>query len=433
MDPLSTNGATLTKEATESMAPLIRIVCWFLVSISGLFLSLRLYCKYLQSRGLWWDDHVLVMAWVCSPTPPPFPQHTNLTSPPQLALVADTIITTINLDLGFGLHLSAIPPPAVPTITLLSNVSTSLAFLGAVWSKTSFGMTLLRITDGKTRAIVWFVMVSMNVAVSASIVVSWVQCDPLPKGWDKGIAARGRCWDPRVNVYCMVFAAGECTWSPFPELTVDPASVLWRHGHRPRPAPLANHLEAADEAERKDWRRPGHEHGCVVSGHPFRRVQQTLTSSCVLAAPAVRPLSRAPRSRSCWAATLPVRVPLFPGTAIIPRPASPQVCQVLTRHRLGVRPRNLGRRRGGHHHLRRIRAPAAGAHPRGTQPDTAALRIHRPGRRRWWRWWWWWWCRVRTRRRPRLPQEQRWGLVPRQGTPSMDARLFQGQLPRGGV
>ncbi|KAK0737829.1 hypothetical protein B0T18DRAFT_354511, partial [Schizothecium vesticola] len=177
------NGNT---ETVESMAPLMRIVCWLLVSISGLFLSLRLYCKYLQSRGLWWDDHVLIMAW--------------------LALVADTIVNTINLDLGFGLHLSAIPPLAVPTITLLSNVSTSLAFLGAVWSKTSFGMTLLRITDGKTKAVVWFVMLSMNAAVSASIVVSWVQCDPLPKGWDKGITG-GRCWDPRVNVYYMMFAA----------------------------------------------------------------------------------------------------------------------------------------------------------------------------------------------------------------------------------
>lgn len=83
MDPLSTNGATLTKEATESMAPLIRIVCWFLVSISGLFLSLRLYCKYLQSRGLWWDDHVLVMAWVCPPHHPPLSTaHKSNVAPP---------------------------------------------------------------------------------------------------------------------------------------------------------------------------------------------------------------------------------------------------------------------------------------------------------------------------------------------------------------
>lgn len=71
---LNSNGAALTQESAESMAPLMRIACWFLVSISGLFLSLRLYCKYLQSRGLWWDDHVLVMAWVC-------PQPTLSTSP----------------------------------------------------------------------------------------------------------------------------------------------------------------------------------------------------------------------------------------------------------------------------------------------------------------------------------------------------------------
>jgi len=147
------------------------------------------------------------------PPPPSLSNHTTSNIPIQLALVADTVVNTINLDLGFGLHLSAIPPLAVPTITLLSNVSTSLAFLGAVWSKTSFGMTLLRITNGKTKAVVWFIMVSMNAAVSASIVVSWVQCDPLPKGWDKSIAG-GKCWDPRVNVYYMMFAAGKSTYLP---------------------------------------------------------------------------------------------------------------------------------------------------------------------------------------------------------------------------
>jgi len=48
------------------MGPLMKIVCWALVAVSGLFLVLRLYCKFLKHRGLWWDDHVLVMAWVSS-------------------------------------------------------------------------------------------------------------------------------------------------------------------------------------------------------------------------------------------------------------------------------------------------------------------------------------------------------------------------------
>lgn len=213
------------------------------------------------------------------------------------------------------------------------------------------------------------------------------------------------------------------------------ASVLWRHGRRPRLAPLANHLEAADEAERKDWRRPGHEHGRVVSGPPipprYSRHSPHLASLqrrlCGLCQEHQDP-ARAGRRLYLY---------VTPRGHTYPGHHRPRSGQVLTRHRLGVRPRNLGRRRGGHHHLRRIRAPAAGAHTRGTQPDTAALRIHRPGRRRWWRWWWWWWssCRVRTRRLPQegREQQQRWRLVPRQGTPSMDARLFPGQLPRGGV
>lgn len=44
------------------------VALWLLISLSGLFLALRLYCKFLKKRGLWWDDHVLVAAWVSDTT-----------------------------------------------------------------------------------------------------------------------------------------------------------------------------------------------------------------------------------------------------------------------------------------------------------------------------------------------------------------------------
>lgn len=40
------------------------IAIWVLTSVSGVFLALRIYCKFLRKRGLWWDDHVLVASWV---------------------------------------------------------------------------------------------------------------------------------------------------------------------------------------------------------------------------------------------------------------------------------------------------------------------------------------------------------------------------------
>ena len=124
----------------------------------------------------------------------------------QLALAADAAVNTLNLSLGFGMHVSDIDPANLPYIGLLANLSSSLAILGAVWSKTSFGMTLLRITEGATKAAVWFIIVTMNLAMSISVLVTWIQCNPIPKGWEKTI--NGVCWDPRVNAYYGVFAAG---------------------------------------------------------------------------------------------------------------------------------------------------------------------------------------------------------------------------------
>jgi hypothetical protein len=50
--------------STEDLGPELNAVLWILLGISGLFLALRLYCKFLKNRGFWWDDHLLVAAWV---------------------------------------------------------------------------------------------------------------------------------------------------------------------------------------------------------------------------------------------------------------------------------------------------------------------------------------------------------------------------------
>ncbi|KAK5662132.1 hypothetical protein OQA88_8037 [Cercophora sp. LCS_1] len=173
------------RPSNETTAPLMQTVIWTLVGVSALFLALRLYCKHLAHRCLWYDDHVLVAAW--------------------LALAADAGLNTYNLTLGFGSHRTNIPSQNLPTIGLLSNLSWSLAILGAVWSKTSFGMTLLRITEGATKACVWFIIVTMNLAMTISVLVTWIQCNPVQRGWD--ITVNGICWDARVNVYYGVFAA----------------------------------------------------------------------------------------------------------------------------------------------------------------------------------------------------------------------------------
>ncbi len=46
--------------------PMTRVFLWVMTSVSLVFLALRICCKVLKSRGLWYDDYMLVAAWVSS-------------------------------------------------------------------------------------------------------------------------------------------------------------------------------------------------------------------------------------------------------------------------------------------------------------------------------------------------------------------------------
>jgi hypothetical protein len=51
----------------ENAALHLNTTIWLLVGFSASFLGLRLYCKFLRHRGFWWDDYILIGAWVRSP------------------------------------------------------------------------------------------------------------------------------------------------------------------------------------------------------------------------------------------------------------------------------------------------------------------------------------------------------------------------------
>jgi len=42
----------------------LNVLNWPLVVLSGLFMGTRVYLKIRQQRGLWWDDHFLILSWV---------------------------------------------------------------------------------------------------------------------------------------------------------------------------------------------------------------------------------------------------------------------------------------------------------------------------------------------------------------------------------
>jgi hypothetical protein len=49
----------------ENVGPHLNRIIWSLAALTTLFVGLRVYCKFLRRRQLWWDDYVLLAAWVC--------------------------------------------------------------------------------------------------------------------------------------------------------------------------------------------------------------------------------------------------------------------------------------------------------------------------------------------------------------------------------
>jgi hypothetical protein len=48
----------------DSYGPRILAACWLVEILSGIIIGLRVYCKLKRSRALWYDDYILIAAWV---------------------------------------------------------------------------------------------------------------------------------------------------------------------------------------------------------------------------------------------------------------------------------------------------------------------------------------------------------------------------------
>lgn len=111
------------------------------------------------------------------------------------------------IPLGFGTPLVDVDPANLTKIGLISNVASTFSMLAAVLSKTSFAVTLLRITTDYTKMFVWFVIGIMNIAMGLAALFTWVKCNPVRKTWDPSIP--GTCLDTHAMTVYSVFAAGE--------------------------------------------------------------------------------------------------------------------------------------------------------------------------------------------------------------------------------
>ncbi|PHH54867.1 hypothetical protein CFIMG_001264RA [Ceratocystis fimbriata CBS 114723] len=170
--------AKLRPGYSDNRGPGIRASCWILGGLSLVFLSLRVYCKFLKHRGLYWDDYLLIASW--------------------LAVLGTIILTDVAISHGYGRHAWAIDPSEANILSLSGLMSVTFAIAGQAWSKSSFAMTLYRIATPHMRWSIWFIVITLNILMMIVALFFWVPCDPLEKAWKPMV--KGSCWDPYIVV-----------------------------------------------------------------------------------------------------------------------------------------------------------------------------------------------------------------------------------------
>ncbi|KAL8415095.1 hypothetical protein RB594_006072 [Gaeumannomyces avenae] len=207
--------AVVAKKVTNpnppSMGALLSGVVWLLTALALVFLALRLYSKYLRGKGFWWDDYILGAAWHM--------------------LLLSSVCVSLMVRFDFGRHSADIPADNLSPILFLMTLQGFLTTLAAAWSKTSFGVTLLRLAGSSpsrwSAAALWGIIGSVNVVLGAAAVVTWAQCNPVELNWAPWSAKKGSCWDGRVVVGLM---QGAIAYSGVADLALAfmPWAMLWK-------------------------------------------------------------------------------------------------------------------------------------------------------------------------------------------------------------
>ncbi|KAI0815922.1 hypothetical protein GGR55DRAFT_630969 [Xylaria sp. FL0064] len=149
----------------------LNAVNWTLTALAAVFLSLRVYCKISRSRGLWWDDYVLIAAFI--------------------TLLLGVAFITSSITLGFADPNAVIGPAAARQLQIHGGVQNVLLSLASDFSKTSFGFTLLRVTEGRMRQLVVMLIVLLNIVYFFTIIFTFFKCEPAIYSW----LPKDTCWD----------------------------------------------------------------------------------------------------------------------------------------------------------------------------------------------------------------------------------------------
>ena len=124
----------------------------------------------------------------------------------QVSLVISTSLQSVGVSHGLGKHYIDITPSSINDVSFFSITAGFASILAASWSKTSFAISLLRISGKGARKFIWFVIVSVNLVFALGGTLQLVQCWPVSKQWTLGM--EGKCLDHTVVQSLFTFMAG---------------------------------------------------------------------------------------------------------------------------------------------------------------------------------------------------------------------------------
>jgi len=130
-------------------------------------------------------------------------------------LVTSAATTTVCVSLDYGKHGYDMDPANLPKMPFVAVFAGFFSVLAAAWSKTSFALTLLRLSQGwMMKAVIWFIILTMNAIMGTAMLFMWIKCRPFAKVWDETLD--GWCIDPAKIVILYQWSAGKPSHGPVP-------------------------------------------------------------------------------------------------------------------------------------------------------------------------------------------------------------------------
>ncbi|KAK3314369.1 hypothetical protein B0H66DRAFT_504351, partial [Apodospora peruviana] len=199
------SAAAAVTNMEETNGPRIVISLSIITSVSLVMMVLRFFCKARYSKKFGWDDHLLSASWIC--------------------LLTYSALTIVAVNNGIGRRRALIPPANLSTALQLLYVGRFFGIIALAVSKSSFAVTLLYLSRNPwQRAVIWFILVSLNLVMWVCGLSLFFQCWPVRKAWD--LDAPGTCWDSRVQVNIGIGAGAYSAAMDF-GLAVFPTILIW--------------------------------------------------------------------------------------------------------------------------------------------------------------------------------------------------------------